>query len=189
MEYSQICEHTVKERIEGTQIALRIAFILLYVLIVFVAMMLGLVWQALVPAVTVAVLIDIPLFLVTWRRTCVEYEYSMTGGVLVFSRIYGGSTRRVVFELNMREIKAAFPYGSADGTRMLSKYAPEKQFFALSSQNADVNRGKEIWCCIFDSEDEKTAAFYFELTDNAYRFLKTYAGSATAKRERIAKNP
>ncbi|MBR2908416.1 MAG: hypothetical protein IKC26_11110 [Clostridia bacterium] len=188
MEYSQICEHTVKQKLGGAQIALRIVFILLYTFILFVSTMLGLVWQALVPAITVAVLIDIPLFLVTWRKTRVEYEYTMTGGVLVFSRIYGGSARRVVFEQDMREIKAAFPYGSTDSTRILSKYAPEKQYFALSSQNADENRGKEIWCCIFEEEDEKTAAFYFELTDNAYRFLRTYAGSTTAKRDRSSGN-
>ena len=184
MEYSQICEHTVKEKLGGAQIALRVGLVLLYAFILFAAMMLGLVWQALVPCLAVAVLIDIPLFLVTWRRTRVEYEYTMTGGILVFSRIYGGSVRKVVFELNMREIKAAFPYGNTDGMKTLSKHAPEKQYFALSSQNAEDNPGQEIWCCIFDGEDDKTAAFYFELTDNAYRFLKLYAGGAVAKRER-----
>ena len=53
MEYSQICEHTVKEKLGGAQIALRVGLVLLYAFILFAAMMLGLVWQALVPCLAI----------------------------------------------------------------------------------------------------------------------------------------
>lgn len=185
MEHSQFCEHAVKQKLEGKQIAIRIALIALYAFILFAAVMLGLVWKSVLPCAVVAVLMDLSLHLLLWRRTKVEYEYSMTGGVLVFSRIYGGSARKVVFEISLREIEAAFPYEGETAQKLLEEYAPEVQYFALATQNAAENRGKEIWCCIFETDDEesKTVAFYFELTDNAYKFLRAYAGNVTANRK------
>ena len=183
MEHSQFCEHAVKKKLAGPQIAARVGLIALYVLLLFVSTMLGLVWGAVLPCAVVALLIDLAIHLLLWKRTQIEYEYAMTGGVLTFSRIYGKSARHVVFSVNMKELQAAFPYGSAAGERLLGEYAPEVQHFALATQNAEDNKEKEIWCCIFEDEDEKTVAFYFELTDNAYRFLKIYASGVTEKRE------
>ncbi len=186
MEYSQFCEHAVKKKLSGSAIALRVAIVAVGSLILLCAFMVGLVWKKPLPALAVAALIVIPIAVLLWRRTVVELEYSMTGGVLTFSRIYAKSARQIVFELNLEEIKAAFPYGGDDGTRRLAQYAPTVEHFALASDNASDNEGKELFCCIFDDDDGKTNAFYFELTDNAYRLLRLYAGGVTAKRERPA---
>ena len=183
MEQSQFCEHAVKKKLDGAAIALRILIITVCTVILLSALMLGLVWEYPIPTVIAAALVSVPIAILFWRRTALELEYSMTGGVLVFSRIYAKSARRIVFEKNLGEIKAAFPYGSEYGMRRLSEYAPEIEHFALSSINAEDNSGKEIFCCIFIDDAGRTNAFYFELTNNAYRFLKTYAGSATEKRE------
>ena len=183
MEHSQFCEHAVKKRLDGAAIALRALIIVFSAVILLAALMLGLVWGYPLPTVTATALVVVPIAILFWRRTVVELEYSMTGGTLVFSQIYAKSARRIVFEKSLGEIKAAFPYGGEYGMRRLSEYAPEIEHFALSSKNAEDNKDKEIFCCIFLDDEGKTNAFYFELTNNAYRFLKTYAGSVTAKRE------
>lgn len=186
MEHSQFCEHAVKKKLDGTALALRILIISVCTVVLLFALMLGLVWENPLPTLVVAALVTVPLGILFWRRTIIELEYSMTGGVLVFSRIYAKSARRIVFEKSLGEIKAAFPYGGEYGARRLFGYAPEIEHFALFSKNAEDNKDKEVFCCIFLDDEGKTNAFYFELTNNAYRFLKTYAGNVTAKRERPA---
>ena len=183
MEHSQFCEHSVRQRIEGKWIAKRVGLILLYAFLPLLFTLVGLAQKNFLPFLVVALLIDLPLYLVTWRRTRVEYEYSMTGGLLVFSLVYGGSARKTVFEQELRSIEAAFPYGSEKGQKRLTDYAPEVQYFALATQSEEENAGKEIWCCLFENDDGKHAAFYFELTDTAYRFLRLYAGTVTAPRQ------
>lgn len=174
----------MKQRIEGKWIAIRIALIALYLFIPLLFTFTGLVQKNFLPFLVVSLLVDLPLILFTWKKTVVEYEYSMTSGILTFSHVYGGSSGRVIFEIGMDAIKAAFPYQSEQGKRRLSEYAPERQYFALETTDEAYNKEKEIWCCLFETEDGTCAAFYFELTDAAYQLLRLYAGSATAPRIR-----
>lgn len=185
MEITQFCEHAVKQKTEGKWIAKRVGLIGLYTFILLVAALLGLLYKNILPFVVVAGLIECAIVPLTWRRTVLEYEYSMTGGVLTFTHIYGGSGHKHIFSVDLRSIEAAFPYRSEMGMKRLNEYTPEKQYFALASENEEENRDKEIWCCLFEDEDGKKTAFYFELTDTAYRFLKMYANSVTAVRRKM----
>ena len=162
---------------------MRVGLVALYVFIPLLAAFLGPIFKGLVPFLAVGLLLDLAVFLLTWRRTRVEYEYAMTGGILTFSEIYGGSTRKPIFEKSLKSITAAFPYGSERGMKQLEGYAPEKQYYALASRDAEVNKDKEIWCCLFENEDGERSAFYFELTDVAYRYLRSYANAVTAQRQ------
>ena len=182
MEQSQFCEHSVKQKIEGKWILRRILYIALPVFLLLLFSFVGLAQKNILPYFVVALLLDIPLFFFTWRTTRLEYEYTMTGGILVFSHICGGTARKVIFEQDLKSIHAAFPYTSEKGRETLQKYAPEVQYYALPSVNADANTDSDIWCCLFENEDGKRTAFYFELTDKAYRFLRTYAPAQTARR-------
>lgn len=179
---NSVCEYSVRQRIEGKWVLIRAGLIALYIFIPLFAAFLGPIFKNLVAFAAVGILIDVPVVLLTWRRTRVEYEYAMTGGTLVFSEIYGGSTRKPIFETELKTISAAFPYDSEKGRRQLSDYAPEVQYYALSTTDEERNREKEIWCCLFLGEDGKRSAFYFELTDTAYRYLRSYANAQTAGR-------
>ncbi|MBO5269808.1 MAG: hypothetical protein J6B77_03415 [Clostridia bacterium] len=175
MEQSQFCEHSVKQKIEGKWVLKRVLYIALPVSLLLLFTFVGLVQKNVLPYIVVALLVDVPLFLFTWRTTKLEYEYTMTGGVLTFSHVYGGSSRKLIFETDLKTIHAAFAYASEKGRKALNEYAPEVQYFALPSENEADNAEREVWCCLFEGEDGKRTAFYFELTDKAYRFLRTYA--------------
>ena len=182
MENSLICEYAVKQRLEGKWIIKRALWIALYVLIGLLSSVIGLLMQNVVPFAAVGAMIAFTVYSLTFRLTKVEYEYAMTGGLLVFSIIYGGSAKKTVFTKNLSSIEAAFPYKGEKAAEMLEKYAPEVQYFALSTTETDENDDREVWCCLFENEDGKKAVFFFELCDKAYRCLKTYAPSATGKR-------
>lgn len=162
----------------------RVLLVAGYVLLPLVAALVGLAAKNFLPFVAVAGLLDIPFVLLTFRRTKLEYEYAMTGGLLTFSYIYGGATRRLIFETALSDLRAAFPYASPTAGKRIGDYAPEVQYFALETQDAAENANKEIWCCLFENEGGKRAAFYFELTDAAYRCLRTYATAATDPRKK-----
>lgn len=163
---------------------MRVGLVTLYVIVPLFAAFLGPIFKNLVPFVAVGLLIDVPIVLLTWRRTQVEYEYTMTGGTLVFSEIYGRASRRLIFEKSLKSIVAAFPYDSERGQKQLADYSPEEQYYALATRDGEMNRNKEIWCILFENEDGKRSAFYFELTDGAYRYLRSYANAVTAARLR-----
>lgn len=182
MENSQICEYSVKQRIEGKWILKRGLLIALYVLIGLLSSVIGLLMQNVVPFAAIGMILAFTTYTLTWRLTKVEYEYAMTGGLLIFSIIYGGSAKRTVFTKNLASIEAAFAYKSEKAVKMLEKYAPEVQYFALSTTETDETDEREVWCCLFENEDGKKSVFFFELCDKAYRCLKTYAPSATGKR-------
>lgn len=172
----------MRQRIEGKWVLYRVLLIALYVFIPLLAAFLGPIFHNILPFLVVGLLIDLPVVLLTWRRTRVEYEYGMTGGLLIFSEIYGGTARKTVFEVGLRSITAAFPYNTEKGQKTLSDYAPEVEHYALATTDEERNRDKEIWCCLFENDDGKRTAFYFELTDTAYRYLRSYANAATAAR-------
>ena len=98
MEEFQTYEYAVKQRIEGKWIAARIGLILLYILFVIGWILFGL------KTGFVPLLCHIPLTLwmlvfFTWRYTSVEYEYSVTSGILTFSKIYSGRFRKKGLQL------------------------------------------------------------------------------------------
>ena len=102
LENTQFCEHAVKQKLEGKWIAKRIGLIVLYGFILLVAAFLGLLYKNILPFLVVAALIEVGLIPLTWRRTKLEYEYTMTGGILTFSYIYGGSSQKLIFEVEQK---------------------------------------------------------------------------------------
>ena len=94
--------------------ALIIVLIILYCLMVcgwFVLALLSSMNLALALLVPAAVLI---IAIIIWKYTQVEYEYSFTAGVFTFSKIYGKSSRKTVFEEELRNLTRVVSYEKAE---------------------------------------------------------------------------
>ncbi len=179
MEEFQTYEYAVRQRIEGKWIAARVGLIALYVLFVVGWLVFGL------KTGFVPLLCHIPLTLwmlifFTWRYTAVEYEYSITSGVLTFSKIFGGRSRKAIFEVPLREAVRIAPLGVMEEYARGTEYKPEISFSGISSISAP-----DVYFMLFEDADKKDkkktrrAVYYFEATQKALHICHYYNPSAT----------
>ena len=182
MEEFQTYEYAVRQRIEGKWIAARIGLILLYVLFVGAWLVFGLKTRILVPLLALIPLTLWMLVFFTWRYVAVEYEYSITSGILTFSKIYSGRFRKKVFEVPLREAVRIAPLGTAEEYVHGDAYKPELSFVGVSSMSAP-----DIYYMLFeyaDKKDKKTkrrAVYYFEATQKVLHLCHYYNPSATVQ--------
>lgn len=124
-------------------------------------------------ALTAAIILMIPLsifiaVILTWKYTCVEYEYSFAAGTFTFSKIYGKSKRKACFSADLCSLVYAKPYDAErDGNADYSKFI--NAIPASTAQNPCV--------CIFDIDDEKTCIL-FDCDEMSAKILKFFKASA-----------
>ena len=181
MDEFQTYEYTVRQRIEGRFLWARIGLIFLYVLFVGAWLLFGLRTRILVPLLALIPVTLWMLIFFTWRYTAVEYEYSVTSGVLTFSKIFGGRSRKKVFEVPLREAVRIAPLGDAAEFQRGTAYKPEISFSGISTLSAP-----DVYFMLFEHTDKKDkkskrrAIYYFEATQKMLHLCRYYNPSATA---------
>lgn len=171
-------EFVVRQKIEGKWRAARIALIALYILFPVTVLLLGMKAQIIAPLLA---LIPISLWIlvfITWRLVAVEYEYSITSGVLTFAKIYGGRSRRKILELSLHDAVRIAPLENEAEAARANAWRPEREYSAISSL-----RAPDIYFILFeDASDKKAkrrAVFYFEATGRALQICRFYNPSGT----------
>lgn len=120
-----------------------------------------------------AIILLIPLsiliaILLTWKYTCVEYEYSFTAGTFTFSKIYGKSNRKTFFSAELTALDTVKPY-SADNS---VNDAYSKFINAIPGQSA-----QNPCICIFNIDDEKICVL-IDCDESSAKILKYFKASA-----------
>ena len=108
----------------------------------------------------------------TWKYTSIEYEYSFTAGIFTFSKIYGKTKRKTVFEADLKTLVSAVPY---------DERAVETSN-ARSVINAIVTESCPNPCvCIFEENDKRTCVI-LDCDEMSARILRFFKPSATDRR-------
>ena len=171
-------EFVVAQKIEGGWKLARIGMIVLYVCFVAGCFLLGISLNILPPLALVPVFTWMLIFF-TWRYVSVEYEYSITSGELTFSKIFGNRSRRTVLKLMLRDAIKIAPLDNEFEAKKAGEYLPEREFWAISSQNAP-----DVYFILFEYDtgkggEKQRAVFYFEATQKALQVCRFYNPSAT----------
>lgn len=172
-------EHAVAQKIEGRWRVARIGLVFLYVTVAVAILLIGIRTTLLAPLIALVPITLWILWFFTWRLVCVEYEYSITSGILTFSKIYGNRSRRTCLEIDLRQASRIAPLDNGTYTAQADKWHPEREFFAISSLSAP-----DIYFILFEHKDPKTkekrrTVFYFEATGRALQICRFYNPSAT----------
>ena len=160
-------EYTVKQK-EST--ALRIKRILLCVL--YAVWTLGclaviLLFKSLIVVMILVCICGLWLMIaLTWRRTFVEYEFSIWGGELTVSRILGSRSRRRLFTIEIREIACIVPYDD-EHLEAVERFRPEKKTFAISSLDAP-----ELYAVMWKDQADKRHLLCMEMNERALKSLR-----------------
>ena len=169
-------EFVVAQKSEGKWRLARIGMVLLYVCFVLGTLLAGISLNVLPPLALVPVFTWMLVFF-TWRYVSVEYEYSITSGELVFSKIFGNRSRRTVLKLMLRDAVRIAPLDHAEEAAKATAYRPEREFSAISSQYAN-----DIYFILFEyqtGKEKHRAILYFEATQKALQICRFYNPSAT----------
>ena len=84
-----------------------------------------------------------------WRRTKAEYEYSVFGGELTVSRILGGSSRRELCRVALRELAMIVPYDD-EHIQPITQFGAKRKIYAVSGMDAPT-----IYALLWKEDDEK----------------------------------
>ena len=104
-----------------------------------------------------------------WKLFNVEYEYSMTSGIMTFSRINGGIRRKQLLSLHIKEMQEIAPYDE-EARLHLETLPLVKNHVLVSHMGAD-----NIYYAVFKQEDDLQVV-YFEATEKALHILRYYNG-------------
>ena len=167
-------EFVVAQKSEGKWRLARIGMIMLYVGFVLGALLTGISLNILPPLALVPVFTWMLVFF-TWRYVAVEYEYSITSGELIFSKIFGSRSRRTVLKVMLRDAVRIAPLDDEAEAAKAAAFRPVREFWAVSSQNAT-----DVYFMLFEYGNNKEhAVFYFEATQKALQICRFYNPSAT----------
>ncbi len=171
-------ETTAHQKAEGLWIVKRALLILFYILYVITLFVVGFLTRIIVPFLAFVPLTLWIIIYFTWRYVDIDYELSMTSGILTFSKIFGSKKRKAVFEVPIKSISLIAPYEN-DAQKRIDRYAPDVIYDARSSLKANGQ-----YFALFENADGKKSLFLFEADDKALKIFRYYNASATV----IAKN-
>lgn len=102
-----------------------------------------------------------------WKIFNCELEYSMTSGIMTFSRIYGGLKRKKVLEVTIKDFREIAPR-TAESDAKLSARGIDRTYMFASHSTAD-----DQYYATFE-EDGKNCVVYFEATEKTLKILRYY---------------
>lgn len=170
----QFYERTLPGRSRARQMIICALFVLLYLfcgaLIAWLCLTLGALpylFFLLPLGVGLLVFLTLPF----WNK---QYEYSFFGETLTISRIYGGKKRKVLAELNLRELVAAFPF-EEEYRAKAEAFGARHSIYAVPDL-ADDN----LYLILFGEGKEKTI-LCLELDRNSLTIIGFYNRAALTK--------
>ena len=157
-------EFVVDERPEGKRKALKfwgrfglIAFIAAWVIVSLCTIF----YLAVLPLAMLGVV------LYFWKIFNCELEYSMTSGIMTFSRIYGGLKRKKVLELTIKDFRGIAPRTAESDAKLKAQGVNKTYMFSSHSTAIDQ------YYATFE-ENGRLCVVYFEATEKTLKLLRYY---------------
>ena len=173
-------EHIVKQKIEGSLLAKKVCLVLAYIILFTLPSFLIISFCPIflmVPFILVIATITVIAYLMTWKYTSVEFEYSIFGDVISFVNIYGKKSRKGKLDVAIKNFSEIGKYTEA-AEKHLEEVVIDKDYLFISHLLAE-----HLYYGLFDDDGDKCIV-YFEATDRALSLLKKYNPSAFRAYER-----
>ena len=176
MDPSSTYEYVATPRKQPIYKLRRVMMILAYVAYVVALLIVGMTTKLLVPMLALVPLSLWIIIFFTWRYVSVEYEYSLSGGVMSLSYIYGGRSRKHVADIRIKSMSAVAPF-DGEYIKKAEQYAPEYSLDFTS----DLQK-PEVYYALYETEDERRGILYFEATEQTLRILRYYNSAVVVRR-------
>ena len=157
-------EFVVDERAEGKRKALKFwgRFALLAFVTAWVVVSLCTIFYLAVLAI-----VYIGVIMYVWKLFNCELEYSMTSGIMTFSRIYGGVKRKKILEVTIKDFREIAPRTAESDAKLKAQGVAKTYTFSSHSTANDQ------YYATFEENGQKCVV-YFEATEKALKILRYY---------------
>ena len=167
-------EYVVSRKNQGAQKVKPVLFILGYIIFVVGAIIFAVVTRIAATLVALAPLALAVVVFLTWRYTKIEYEYSVTSGVLTLSEIYGGRSRKKIVEFRLKECVAIAPLSDPAKREYANRYDAQISYIALSHKDSPNG-----YFAAFEDERGKRCIMFFDANEKMLKICRFYNPSAT----------
>ena len=120
------------------------------------------------PGFAILAVVYLGLVLYFWKIFNCELEYSMTSGIMTFSRIYGGMKRKKVLDLFIKDMREIAPRTPESDARLKARGDIAK-FYSFSSHSTAIDQ----YYALFE-DDGDLRVVYFEATEKTLKILRYY---------------
>ena len=158
-------EFVVDERPEGKRKLIK--FLGRFALLAFIGAFVAFTFIIRMPMLAILPLCLLGLVLYFWKIFNCELEYSITSGIMTFSRIYGGMKRKKVLEITIKDCRKIAPR-TDDFDSTLAVRGVTKVYSFSSHSTAD-----DQYYALFQ-EGEDLCVVYFEATEKTLTLLRYY---------------
>ncbi len=176
MDPSSTYEYVASPRKQPAYRLKRALMVIAYAVYVVALLIVGMTTKLLVPMLA---LVPLSLWIIvffTWRYVSVEYEYSLTGGVMSLSYIYGGRSRKHVADIRIKSMSAVAPF-DGEYIKQAEAYAPEHTLDFTS----DLQK-PEVYYALYETEEGRRGILYFEATEQTLKILRYYNSAVVIRR-------
>ncbi len=160
-------EYTVTQKPEGKYRLFRTGMILLYILFAVTFFLLCTAGPVKIPMLIA--LLPVSLWILvyyTFRYVSLEYEYTLSSGVMTFVTVYGGRTRRVLFALPIKDMTEIAPLCAGD--------LPKNTLYDLRGDK----KATDAYRFAVRTSDGKEISVLFQPTEKALKILEYYNPTA-----------
>ena len=169
-------EYVIKPKKDSKNRMKRFMLVMLYVLFVLGWFFFGILTRIFLPLLALIPLSLWFLVFATWRYVNVEYEYSVESGIITFTKIYGGKSRKRILIFDIRDAETILPLGDSETRRALDDFDPRSEFFFAASEDAP-----DSFLALCTDEDDTRLAISFTADDRMMRLLKLYNAKALGR--------
>lgn len=162
-------EYVVQRKNKGSQKLTPVLLIIGYIIFAVLALAFAVSSKLGAPLVALAPLALALIIFLTWRYTKIEYEYSITSGILTFSEIYGGKSRKTITEFSLKDCDTIAPLSDPDKRAIAQRYNADISYVALSHKDTE-----NAYFATFENEKGKRCIFFFEATEKALKICRFY---------------
>ncbi len=167
-------EYVIARKNKGAQKIKPVIFILGYIVFAIGALVFAVVTRIAATLVALAPLALLVVIFLTWRYTKVEFEFSVTSGVLTLSEIYGGRSRKKIVEFKLKDCVAIAPLSDPAKREYADRYDAQESYIALSQKDSPNG-----YFAAFENEKGKRCIMFFDANEKMIKICRFYNPAAT----------
>ena len=92
--------------------------------------------------------------------------------------IYGGLTRKDLFNCRVKDLTAVAPYETEEQKAEADGFAADRRLVMVSGTDEQDGGDKQIWYAIYAPEDGEKTVLVFDTEEKLRKLMKYYGGSS-----------
>lgn len=167
-------EYVILQKNRGLGKLKPILFIVMYILLGIAFLLFAVITTIGAPLISLAPIGVLIAWFLTWKYTKIEYEISVTSGVVTLSEIYGSKSRKHLVDFTLRDCSAIASLNDPTKKSFAERYDAQIVYCALSTPDS-----QNAYFATFENQKGKRCLLMFDANEKMLKICKFYNPSST----------